>query len=178
MSSDILMEITKQSGKIDGESKLDGHVNWIEVDSYSWGGSNPGGSWSTSGSANVSVGHLQDISISKQSDKADPILMRHCIDGEHLGEVTIKKYVSVGSKGDAESGKTPSVMYILEDVVVSSCQIGGMTGGLEQTQLSFNAKKFTYNYYPNDPETGNPGTSPVTFVWNQAEGKTETPSTE
>lgn len=176
MSSDIVMEISKQSGKVEGESKLDGHVGWIEVESYSWGGSNPGGAWSTSGSANISVGNLSDLSVSKQSDKADPILMRHCIDGEHLAEVHIKKFVSVGSKGDADSGKTPSVEYILEDVVVSSCQISGAFGSLEHTNLSFNAKKFTYNYYPNDPETGNPGTSPVTFVWNQAEGKTETPS--
>src|SRR5262245_66087090 len=84
MATDIFAKI----GTIKGESLDEQEKDEVEVLSWSWGVSQEGsmghGSGGGSGKANFS-----DIHITHYIDKASPVLMAACANGEHIKEATI-----------------------------------------------------------------------------------------
>jgi len=112
-----------ETPKVDGESKVEGHVDEIEVLSYSFGGGNSGGSQAGTGLATGTTS-FQDFSISKYVDKASPKLFELVCKGELIKKATFQ-FLRGGEEG---GGYVPYYTYHFSDVVISNIQTGGGGG--------------------------------------------------
>ncbi len=132
---------------IPGESTDDKHKEWIEVLSFSHGVSQTaGGDRSTGGAATAGRCDIQDMSITKQLDKASPTLNLFCCQGKHIPKVVIELCRATGNK-------EKYMEYKMEDVIVSSISVGG-GGGVPNESVTFNCGKMTWNYIQTDHQTG------------------------
>jgi type VI secretion system secreted protein Hcp len=119
---------------IDGESQDKDHKGEIEIDSFSWGVTNP----STGGGGGGGTGRAvaQDFSFTAPLSKASPNLMLACATGRHFSSATL-----TCRKGtDFEKIK-------LLDLLVSSYETGGHTDAErpeDSFTLNFNKIEFTY----------------------------------
>ena len=132
---------------VPGESTDEGHVDWIELMSFSHGVSQTaGGDRSTGGAATAGRCDVQDMSITKQLDKASPTLNLFCCQGKHIKTVDIELCRATGNK-------EKYMEYKMEDVIISSVSIGG-GGGVPTESATFNCGKITWNYIQTDHKTG------------------------
>jgi type VI secretion system secreted protein Hcp len=109
---------------IDGESTDKAHQGEIEIDSFSWGETNPstGGGGGGSGKAVA-----QDFHFTSQVSKASPLLMLACATGRHFN-----KAVLTCRKAGFEFMKIR-----IDDVLVSSYQTDGHSGEDARPEDSF-----------------------------------------
>jgi type VI secretion system secreted protein Hcp len=96
--------------------------------------------------------NVQDISITKRIDKSSPNLIKFCCQGKHFDKamLTVRK-----------AGETPVEYFTIkmEDVLISSVQTGGSSGGDMLTeQLSLNFAAFEVVFTEQDAK-GNATTS-------------------
>src|SRR5262245_6114669 len=110
MPSDFLLIIDG----IPGESKDSKRPKAIEIESYSWGSSNPGSSGSGGGGGAGKVA-FADVNFTSKVSSASPALMQACATGQHIK----KAQLIVRKQGD-----TQQEYYIVdfEDLLVSSYQ--------------------------------------------------------
>jgi type VI secretion system secreted protein Hcp len=85
MSTQIFAKI----GDIKGESVHGGHVDEIDVVSFSWGVAHGASGPAGGGGAGVGKATFQDLVIVHTVDRATPALMMACATGRHLNEATI-----------------------------------------------------------------------------------------
>jgi type VI secretion system secreted protein Hcp len=100
---------------IDGESIDRSHPNEIEVESFSWGEANTGGSSGGGGGAGKAV--LEDFHFTMPTSKASPNLMLACATGRHFQSATLTCRKSGGSHLEFLKIK-------LTDILVSSYELG------------------------------------------------------
>ena len=160
MATDAFLKIEG----IEGESTDDKHKNWIEVLSYSHGLSQPASATSGTGGRSKERVEMADFSVMKVLDKASPNLALAVCDGRHIPTVTIELC-------EASGEKHKYMEYVMEDVIVSSLQPSGSSGGDKPLEsLTFNFGKIKWTYYPithGGKESGKVG--PV--GWNLEENK-------
>jgi len=125
---------------IPGESSDEGHKDWINLESWSWGATQTG----TSGGGGAGKVSVDSFSFGKTVDKASPKLFESLTTGKHLKDATLELCLSneVGSR---------SLCYLtikLSDVLVSSYQIGGSGGDVPTDQFSLNFSKIEFEYTP------------------------------
>jgi type VI secretion system secreted protein Hcp len=140
-----------------GESKDKAHPDEIEVFSFSWGVSNPGGL--STGGTGTGKASFQELNVTNNTHKSSPKLMLACCGGEH-----IKKAVLTLRK--AGSSSFDYIKVTLTDVLVSSYQEGGDNGGnaaVESVSLNFAKIEFSYTEQSAD---GSPGTV-TTAGWDR-----------
>ena len=118
---------------ISGESQDSKHKGEIEVLSFSWGetqSQRPGGSGGGAGAGKV---QMQDFHFVMTANKASPKLVLACAGGQHLKQATF-----VGRRSGR--GQQDFLLYKFTDVLISSYQTGGSSGGdpLPVDQVSFN----------------------------------------
>jgi type VI secretion system secreted protein Hcp len=138
---------------IDGEVTATGHEKWIELDSFSFGVTNP--STRATGGAGAGKASFQDIHIVKHTDAASPKLMLACVSGTTINPVQID-FVKADST-------TPYLKYVLEDVLVSGFQWGGSQDANDTVpaeSVGINFAKIEIDYTP--PTF----TSPIVFNWD------------
>ena len=99
---------------IKGESSAKGHEGAINVESFSWGVSNP-----AVGSAGAGKATFKEFTVTKKTDTSSPKLMVACASGQH-----IKSAVLTVLKPNGRGGLNYLVIT-LEDVLVTSYQTGG-----------------------------------------------------
>jgi type VI secretion system secreted protein Hcp len=128
---------------VDGESADSAHKGWIEIDSYSWGETNRGSI--AAGGAGVGKVYMQDFHFVKKLDKASPILMQACAQGEHFRMATL---VAI-KEGQ---GRQEFLKVTLTDVLISSYRTGGSSGVVPTDQFSINFAKIEYEYMPMNPD--------------------------
>jgi type VI secretion system secreted protein Hcp len=125
---------------VDGESTDDKHKGEIELESWSFGGSNAG-SFSSGGGGGTGKVALQDFNFVKKTDKASAKLFTACCTGEHLKKVTLTC---------RKAGKEQQEFLIIEltSAIVSSYQTGGSAGSdiIPMDQVSLNFAKIEYKY--------------------------------
>src|SRR5262245_3180885 len=126
---------------IKGESQDSKHKDKIEIESCSFGLSQTGsfvvGSGGGSGKAS-----FQDIHFTALVSIADPLLLNACASGKHLPKavVTFRK-----AGGEQEE----YLVITLTDVLVSSYQLGGSSGGsLPSCSFSLNFSKIQVKAAP------------------------------
>jgi type VI secretion system secreted protein Hcp len=92
---------------------------------------------STTGGAGTGAGraNITDVSVSKRTDSCSPILFGDVATGRHITRVTIVQQ---------DNNRDDVFTVVLEDVIVSSYQLGGSQNDEVPTeQLSFNFGRIT-----------------------------------
>ncbi len=121
---------------VDGESTNATHKGWIEVQSWSWGVSQPStGGLGGGAVTGRSVGH---VTVVKRIDKATPLLFKRCTDGTVLALATVEL---------TRAGGPTYLKYEIKEVLVSSIAHGDVDGdGVpeETITLDFTGTKLTY----------------------------------
>lgn len=156
MASDYLLEIDG----IKGESAVKGHEGALQIESFSFGVSNPG-SFSAGGGGGAGKVAFQDLHFTKHIDKASPILFRTCATGEHIKKAVLFVRKSGGDQQDYYT-------ITLSDLLVSSYQNGGSTGSDPVDQFSMNFTKIEIVYFPQNAD-GSRG-EPVRAGYDLAKG--------
>lgn len=125
---------------VDGESTDDKHKGEIELESWSFGGSNAG-SFSSGGGGGTGKVALQDFNFVKKTDKASAKLFTSCCTGEHLKSATL-----VCRKAGKEQQEFLTI--VLTSAIVSSYQTGGSAGSdiIPMDQVALNYAKIEYKY--------------------------------
>lgn len=154
MASDYLLKIDG----IKGESTDAKHKDEIEIESFSWGATQPG-TFSSGGGGGAGKVSFQDLHLTTRVSVASPNLMIACATGQHIkvATLTVRK-----------AGKEQQEYYIvkLSDNLVSSYQSGGSEGSnaLPVDQFSLNFAKIEFEYKSQKPD-GTLG-APVKGGWD------------
>lgn len=125
---------------VDGESKVAGFENQIQIDSWSWGETNSGTGASGGGHGAGKV-VMQDFHFVMGMNKSSPKMLLACATGEHIRTATLCCRKA--------GGKQETFLKIkFEDVLVSSYQTGCSShGGTSPTdQISLNFAKIVVDY--------------------------------
>ncbi len=152
--SDYLLELDG----IDGESTIEGKEKQMQIESWSFGASNP----TSVGSSGMSGGKVsfQDFHFTKQVGKASPKLLLACASGKHIPKATLSVL---------RPGADRSMMYIkytFTDIMVTSCK---QSADPLMESISFNYTKIEMSYTPMT-SSGTAGTA-VTAGWDLGKGK-------
>src|SRR5947209_130778 len=125
---------------VDGESTDDKHKGEIEVESWSFGGTNSG-SFNSGGGGGSGKVVLNDFSFVKKVDKASAKLLTSCCTGEHLKTATL-----VCRKAGKDQQEFLTI--ILSPILISSFQSGGSAGSdiIPMDQVSINYGKVEFKY--------------------------------
>lgn len=129
-------------GDIEGESKDSSHEKEIDVLSWSWGLSQPGG-MGVGGGGGVSEVNVHDLSFTKYVDNASPNLFSACCKGTHYKEDT-GAVLTMRKPGD---NPLEYLKIEMGDVLISSVSVSGSGGGdypMESVSLNFAKVKVTY----------------------------------
>lgn len=138
MAMDLFIKI----GALKGESLDKTHAGEIDVLAWSWGMSNSG-SAQTGGGAGSGKVNVQDLSVTKWTDKATVNLQLACATGAHIDSaiLTVRK---AGGKGPVEY-----IKITMTEVMVTSITAGGSGGEDRLTEnISLNFAKVDYQYTP------------------------------
>lgn len=119
---------------IKGESRDAKHAGQIEIESFSWGLSNPGSAGVGGGGAAGKVS-MQDFHFVTPVSTASPQLMLGCATGKHLKQAILTVRKAGGKQEDYLTVK-------MTDILVSSFQQGGAGGDVQpMDQVSLNFSK-------------------------------------
>lgn len=127
---------------IQGESLDSKHKGEIQLESFSWGETNPGTAHGGGGGGAGKV-QMQDLHFVMQINKASPRLMLACASGKH-----IKQAVLTARK--AGKAQQEFLVFKFTDLLVSSYQTGGSQHAevLPMDQVSFNFARIELEYRP------------------------------
>ena len=128
---------------IEGESQDSKHKAEIDLESWSFGLSQPG-TMGSGGGGGGGKAAFQDIHLVKKMDKSSPKLFLSCAGGDH-----IKKAMLVVRK--AGKDQQEYLKLTLHDVLISSYQTGASDAALDNIpteQFSLNYAKIEYSYSP------------------------------
>jgi type VI secretion system secreted protein Hcp len=142
---------------IDGESTDAAHAKWIEVESFSWGVSNPTTISSTTGGAGSGKAIPSDFSLVIPVSSASPKIFLKVVSGQHIASATLSAR-KAGGKGSNEFLK-----YDLDTVFVSSLTTEG-SGDVPMEQISLRFAKIEVAYTPQKPDGS--ADLPVTAGWD------------
>ena len=150
MAVDIFFKL---GDKIKGESIDDGKdgkdaalKDQIDILSWSWSASYSG-SFQTGSGGGAGKANIGDLSLQKYTDKSTNDIVKHLVSGEHIptGLLSVRK----------AGGAKPLVYYFmeLEDIIISSYNIGGSVGSddrpVESISLNFARYRITYTIQDN-----------------------------
>lgn len=136
-----------------GESTDSKHKDWIQLFSYSAGVSQASVSEGNGAARAVTRPNCSSLNAMKLFDRASPALLAGTVTGQHFskGEIDFQR---------ADSGGNVFLKLELSDVLVSSIQQSGSTGGdsapSESISLNFTNVKITYQPQNADGPAGDP----------------------
>jgi type VI secretion system secreted protein Hcp len=134
VAADYFLQITG----IAGESTDAKHKNWIDVESWTWGETNPGTTGAGGGGGAGRV-QMQDFHFSTQVSKASPALFLACASGQHMKEARLAA-VKTGAM------QAEFLTWTFSDVLVSGYQTGGTEGELPMDSVSLTFSKVKVEY--------------------------------
>jgi type VI secretion system secreted protein Hcp len=141
MAADIFLKLDD----FPGESRDAKHPDEIEVESFSWGVSNHGSLASGSGGG-AGKATFQDLHFTTHVHKSSPLLMKACATGEHIKKAVLTVRKAGGNQFDYYK-------VTLEDILVSSYNAGGASGGdAPADALSLNFAKIEFSYSIQKPD--------------------------
>jgi type VI secretion system secreted protein Hcp len=124
---------------VPGESTDAKHKGEIQLESFSWGETNPGGGGMGGGGGAGKV-QMQDLVVTMLVSKASPKLMLGCATGKHYKDavLTVRK---------AGKSQQEFLIFKFKDVIVTSYQTGGSTQSdllVDQASLGFSTIQLDY----------------------------------
>ena len=127
---------------IQGESRDDRHKDEIDIESFSWG-ETQSGTFAVGGGGGSGKISMQDFHFTMPVNKASPALFLACAQGDH-----IKNAILTCRKAGRDQQEFMKVT--MNDVLVSSFQIGGAGGVVPTDQISLNFVKIEVEYQEQD----------------------------
>jgi type VI secretion system secreted protein Hcp len=115
MSVDMFMKVEGASG----ESQDSNHKGWTDIDSFTWGATQPN-TMSSGGGAGAGKVSFHDLNVIAKVDKCYPAVLKHCATGKHLGQVDISLCKAGGSQIEFTK-------ITLTDVMVTNVTVSGAT---------------------------------------------------
>lgn len=140
-----------------GHATDDKHPGWIDIDNYSFGGSNASTQYSGGGAGAGKV-VFQDFHFSAKAGIEMPVMLMFMCSGKHIPKVQLHQQKAGGTKMvflDVE----------LNECFITSVVMSDSAGGDEpRVQYSLNFTKSTTKYTPQKSD-GSPGKT-VTQTWD------------
>lgn len=144
---------------IPGESTAADYPDQIEVVSFSHGVQQEVSmTASSSGGATVGRSNHDDFSITKETDKATPVLLQRCCQGMHIPSVTLTLVRAGGEK------RLPFMVYTMTNVLISSVSYSASDTMPTET-VTFNYGKIDWVYTQQKRKDGGGGGN-TTGSWN------------
>ncbi|WP_148715779.1 Hcp family type VI secretion system effector [Chitinolyticbacter meiyuanensis] len=148
-----------------GESKDSKHKGWSDIQSFSWGASQPG-SMAAGGGGGAGKASFNDLYVTAYMDKSSPAIIKHCATGKHLDKIELSACKSGGDQ--IEFAK-----ITLEEVLVTSAQVKGTDPNDPQERLimnyGFQAARVRKQYWE-QTDRGGQGAE-IAVAWNIKENK-------
>ena len=132
---------------VNGETQAQGMTNNIELESWSWGASNPcslGGKGLAAGKPSLS-----DLTVSFGLEAASFAIVKDLVTGAHVASATFTGRKTGG-------GATPYnyLVITLTNCFITSFSTGGGSTGTPSASLSIAYEKIQYQYYTQDTAKG------------------------
>jgi len=134
---------------VDGESKDSQHKDWIDVESFSWGATQPH-ALDRGGGGGAGKATFHDLQATVKIDKAYPTLLDKCAKGDHLGKIECHAVKAGGSP----------LTYLkveLNEVLVTNVSLQGSQGADVIASYSFQGSKLKTSYVPQTEKGGGGG---------------------
>lgn len=145
---------------VTGESADAQHKGWTDIQSFTWGASQPGAMASGSG-GNAGKASFNDLVVAAYMDKGAPAIIKNCANGKHLSSVEISACKTGGTQVEF-------MRVTLQEVLVTSAQVAGIDPGDVADRLmmhyGFHAAKVKKQYWQQN-DNGGKGAE-VTVGWN------------
>src|SRR5271168_179991 len=128
---------------VNGESQAVGMTNYIELDSFSFGASNPadvGGKGLSAGKASLS-----DFSFTCGLDAASYQILKDLYTGKHVTTVTFK-----GRKTGGDAKPYTYLEVDFKNCYITSHGTGGGAQGIPSQSVSFAYEEIEFQYYTQD----------------------------
>jgi type VI secretion system secreted protein Hcp len=153
MAVDFFLKL--EGPAVEGESMDSAHADEIAINSWSWG-MNQSGTMHVAKGGGAGKVDVQDISLTRQVDKATPNLMQHCCKGTQFETATL-----VCRKASGDGGQLEYVTLEMKHVIITGVQSGGSENDDNLYEnVSLNFGQYTISYVPQDndgsalPEVG------------------------
>jgi type VI secretion system secreted protein Hcp len=132
---------------VNGESQAKGMTNNIELDSWSWGASNP----SSLGGKGLAAGKpsLSDFTCSFSLEAASFQLVSNLTKGTHIATVTF-----TGRKAGGGGSPYNFLVITMTNCFITSFSTGGGSSGTPPASLSIAYEKIQYQYNTQDTSSG------------------------
>jgi type VI secretion system secreted protein Hcp len=130
----------KLSDGVSGESHDSDHKDWIDLESFHWGASQPAAI--RGGGVAAGKASFHDLTCVAKIDKAYPDLLANCANGKHFSKIEVH---------GVKSGGPSKVTYLkveLNEVLVTSVDVNGASGSDVMTSYSFQGSKLKTTYTP------------------------------
>ncbi|MGH3079049.1 MAG: Hcp family type VI secretion system effector [Gaiellaceae bacterium] len=130
---------------VPGESVDAKHKGEIQLESFSWGETRPGG-MAFGGGGGAGKVQMQDLVVAMVVSKASPKLMLGCATGKHYKEAVL-------TARKAGKAQQEFLVFKLKDVIVTSYQTGGSADGdvpVDQAALGFSTIQMEYRPQKSD----------------------------
>lgn len=135
----------KLSNGVSGESADSEHKDWIDLESFHWGASQPASI--RGGGVGAGKASFHDLTCVAKVDKSYPDVLAKCADGTHFDKVEIHGVKAGGSK----------LTYLkveLNEVLVTAVDVNGASGADVMTSYSFQGSKLKTTYVPQTKSGG------------------------
>lgn len=132
---------------VNGESQAQGMTNNIELESWSWGASNPA-NLSGKGLA-AGKPSLSSLNVSFQLDAASYQMVKDLVEGTHVANATF-----TGRKTGGGAEPYNYLVITLTKCFIESFSTGGGSSGVPSASLSLAYEQIEYQYYTQDTASG------------------------
>lgn len=129
----------------------------IEVESFSWGATNPTTIGSATGGAGAGKIKFNELKISKKVDRASPLLFKQMASGAHYKTVIL----TLRKTGDKE----PYMTFTMDTVFISNMDYGGGSPEVASEEVTFVFGKVAV--LSNDRNADGSAAPPVQAGWDQ-----------
>jgi type VI secretion system secreted protein Hcp len=148
---------------VPGESSDAKHKGEIQLDSFGWGETSPGGA-GPGGGVGAGKVQMQDLVVTMAVSKASPKLMLACATGKHHKEAVLTARRAAGK------AQQEFLVFKFKEVVVTSYQLGGSELGdapMDQVSLGFSTIQMEYSPQKADGSLD----TPVKAGWDLKQNK-------
>jgi type VI secretion system secreted protein Hcp len=143
MPSDYYLKIEG----VKGESKAEGMSEYIELESFSFGASNPAdvkGGGLAAGRASLS-----DFSFTCSLDAASPFILKDLYTGKHIDSCTF-----VGRKTGGSAKPEKYLEVTMTSCFITAHSVGGGAQGIPSQSVSLAYEQIKYEYFAQNTKTG------------------------
>ena len=139
MSNNMFLKFTGGPVTIEGETQDTDHLQWVDIDSFSWGANHPASFEHGSGGATAAA-MVSEFVVSKKVDSSSHALFQALVQASHIDTVELEVI-------KVSSGGTKFAWYKLKlsPVMITSLHASGAGDPyMESVSMAYGKMEFTY----------------------------------